>query len=107
MNLVKTTRLGLIQRALGDAIILSLKGEPLVDGDGDIIMVDGKPLLGPPKTGSLKEAREYLKDRGVTSEAEDGESYLVHEVSKAISRFDEDQDQLLLSATKEAMESST
>jgi hypothetical protein len=92
---VKTTRLGQIQTALGGAYLEALKGEPLRDSEGNLIVIDGKPLLGPPDARILKEAREYLKDMGITEEPEDAECHTVYEVAKAVTRFEADQDELL------------
>ena len=93
---VKTTRLGKIQTALSEGLIDALKGEPLYDSDGGVIMVEGKPLLGPPKPGILKEAREYLKDMGVTEEPEDVEGHTLIDIASRINQFEQDQDRLLL-----------
>lgn len=89
------TRLGRIQVALSEALIESLKGEPLIDSEGDPILVNGKPLLGPPKAGILKEAREYLKDMGITEEPEESEGREVHQISAAVKKYEDDQDALL------------
>jgi hypothetical protein len=92
---VQTTRLGRIQIALSEALIESLKGEPLLDGVGAPIIIDGKVLLGPPKTGNMKEAREYLKDMGITEEPEEAESRVVLELAASVSKYEDDQDALL------------
>ena len=95
------TRLGRIQIALSEALIKSLKGEPLLNSEGNPIFIDGKAILGPPKAGILKEAREYLKDMGITEEPEEASGAVV-EVAKRIQEFEKDEDALLLTATKEA-----
>jgi hypothetical protein len=92
---VKTTRLGQIQTALSGALLESLKGEPLLDGEGNPIVIDGKILLTPPKASILKEAREYLTAMGITEEPEDAEGYEVHQIAGAVRKFEEDQDALL------------
>jgi hypothetical protein len=89
------TRLGRIQIALSEALIESLKGEPLLDGEGNPILSEGKPLLGPPKAGILKEAREYLKDMGITEEPEEAEGRVVQAVAGSIAKYEDDQDALL------------
>lgn len=98
---VHTTRLGRLQLALSEGLLLALKGEPLFDGEGNLIMVDGKPLLGPPKPANFKEAREYLKDMGITEEPEEAEGRVVHEIANQINQYEKDEDALLLAATKE------
>jgi hypothetical protein len=104
----KTTRLGRIQIALSEGLIEALKGEPLRDGDDNpILKEDGSPVLGPPKVGILKEAREYLKDMGITEEPEEAEGRTVHEISGAVKQFEADEDTLLLEATKEAAKSTS
>jgi hypothetical protein len=95
---VNTTRLGRIQIALSEALIESLKGEPLVDGEGNPVIVNGKPLLGPPKAGILKEAREYLKDMGITEEPEEADGRQVIEIAASIAKYEKDQDDLLNTA---------
>jgi hypothetical protein len=97
---ITTTRLGRIQIALSEALIEALKGEPILTEDGAPIILNDKPLLGPPKAGILKEAREYLKDMGVTEEPEEAEGRIVHEIAGAVKRFEADEDALLLEASK-------
>jgi hypothetical protein len=92
---ISTTRLGRIQIALSEALIESLKGEPLMDGEGNPIIVGGKPLLGPPKPGILKEAREYLKDMGITQEPEEADGHQVLQIAASITKYEKDQDALL------------
>jgi hypothetical protein len=94
------TRLGRIQIALSEAYLEALKGEPFTDTEGNLVLFEGKPLLVPPKAGILKEAREYLKDMGITEEPEEAEGREVLEVTKRIEQFEADQDALLLEATK-------
>lgn len=98
---VQTTRLGRIQVALSEALIEALKGEPMLNADGEPIMLLDKPLLSPPKPGVLKEAREYLKDMGITEEPEEVTGYTVTDVAKQVRAFEQDQDALLLEAQKE------
>lgn len=97
---IHTTRLGRIQVALSEALIEALKGEPLLDSDGAPIIIADKPLLGPPKAGILKEAREYLKDMGITEEPEEADRHNLVDVAKQVQKFEDDQDQLLIEATK-------
>jgi hypothetical protein len=92
---VKTTRLGRLQIALSEGLIEALRGEPLLDGEGNPIVVNGKPLLGPPKAALFKEAREYLKDMGITQEPEEVEGRTVLAVADAANKYEADQDELL------------
>lgn len=102
-----TTRLGRIQIALSEAYIEALKGEPFLDPDGQLVMVNGKPLLTAPKAGILKEAREYLKDMGITEEPAEGEGRAVYEISKQVSQYEQDQDALLNATARQIEQKGT
>ncbi len=49
-----------------DAILLALKGEVLMDGDGNPVMEDGKLVRIPPSASIIKAALVRCKDAGVS-----------------------------------------
>jgi len=90
-----TTRLGRIQIALSEGLIEALKGEPIYNAEGNPVLLGDKPLLAPPKAAILKEAREYLKDMGITEEPEEAEGRVIHEIAGRVHAYEQDQDALL------------
>lgn len=92
---VKTTYLGRIHTGLCKTFLEALKGEPLVDREGNLVLrPDGQPFMVAPKAATLREIRTFLKDHGIDEEPT--ETSGIVEVTKAIKHFDDDPDPFLL-----------
>jgi len=86
---VQPTKLGRLHTGLADTFLEMLKGEPLVDPNGTLILgADGKVIYLRPKPAVLKEIREFLKDNGIDSEVIEGTP--VDSVAKQLTQFDGD-----------------
>ena len=59
-----------------DELLLKIvrEGVPLTDAAGNPVLVDGKPVMGPPSAAMLNVIRGRLKDCGITSDASQSSS---------------------------------
>lgn len=90
---VKATRMYRMWDAHCDAIMLALKGTPLVNRAGELVLLNGEPVITPPTAAHLKEARELMKQCGIDEEPMEGSKIV--EVAKAIRHYDDDDQKLL------------
>lgn len=90
---VNATRMHRMWDAHCDAIMLALKGTPLVNRDGELVLLNGEPVILPPTAAHLREARELMKQCGIDEEPLEGSKIV--EVAKSIRHYDDD-DTLIL-----------
>jgi hypothetical protein len=93
----KNSALAGIHAGLCKQYVELLKGEPVRDEDGHVVMLNGEPLMQIPTAAHLKEVREFLKDNGIDEEPTEGSE--VMNVAKAIRKYDDAPDPFLLETT--------
>lgn len=65
MALVHNTKLYRVREKLTqECDDLLTRGEPCFDKEGNVIMVDGKPLMRRPSAATLSVIRQFLRDNG-------------------------------------------
>jgi hypothetical protein len=70
---VSTTYMGRLHKALCEVLLDSLRGEPLIDDQGQHLLdINGRPRYERPTPQMLREIREFLKDNGIDQEPLDG-----------------------------------
>lgn len=62
---VVSTRLYQLRELAIQQAFEMLKGRPLVDSDGELVLVNGEIYLLPPSPAALNTIRQLLKDNGV------------------------------------------
>jgi len=92
---VQRTKLYEIHQKQCRVLLKALDGEPLLDGEGNPVIIAGEVFLKPPTAAVLREVREFLKDNGIDQEPMEGSG--VVEVSKALEFYDDSADPLLCS----------
>lgn len=66
MALVHSTKLHRVREKLAqECEDLLTNGEPCFDREGNVVMIDGKPLMKRPTAATLSVIRQFLRDNGV------------------------------------------
>jgi len=91
---VHSTKIGQMYEGVCDAILASLQPQPALNRHGEVIMIEGQPLMVPPSPAAIREAREMLKDNGIDSPPYEGNP--INEVAKRLSVYDDEPDALLI-----------
>lgn len=62
---VSKTKLHQLRNEVIEACFEALKGEPITDAAGNVILFEGKPLMRRPQAATLNVIRQLLKDNGI------------------------------------------
>lgn len=77
----------------------------MVDKSGNVVLLNGEPVMEPCSAAAFREVREMLKDHGIDEEATEGSSIL--KVAEAVRKFEDLEDSFLipdtLKTSKESM----
>jgi hypothetical protein len=90
----KGTKLATVHTEACDVALQMLKGRPMVNKNGDLVLIDGKPIYEPCSAAAFREVREMLKDHGIDEEATEGSKIL--EVAKAARQYEDEADPFLV-----------
>jgi hypothetical protein len=101
----KGTKLATVHDTFCDTLLDALKGEPMLNKEGEPIIVNGQVLMRKPSAATLREVREALKDHGIDEELTEGSKIL--KVADAARKYEDADDPFLIPDTKQSPEKST
>lgn len=93
----KNTQLAVVHKTACEVALQMLKGEPLLDKEGNLVLFEGKPLMKPCSAAAFREVRELLKDHGIDEEPTEGSSIL--KVADAAKKYEDADDPFLVPDT--------